>query len=113
VSWQNTLARLDSFVSNSALCHKRPSCGALLEPSSRYHVRVIFSHIFQALNAAAQRNSKVQLQVGEKAKREASAIKAMAPVIMTFLPATFVSVTLPVAMYRPSCVRAWLTEPVT
>ncbi|EMD59081.1 hypothetical protein COCSADRAFT_102973, partial [Bipolaris sorokiniana ND90Pr] len=42
-------------------------------------------------NAAAQRDSKVQLQIGEEAKREASAMKAIAVVTMTFLPATFIS----------------------
>jgi hypothetical protein len=55
----------------------------------------------------------VQLQIGEEAKREASAMKAIAVVTMTFLRATFVSVSLPVAMYRPSCVHVWLTEPFT
>jgi hypothetical protein len=75
-------------------------------------VGVISSHIFQAFNAAAQRDSKVQVQIGEEAKRGASAIKAMALVAITFLPATFVSVSLPVAMYRPSCVHVWLTEPL-
>jgi hypothetical protein len=74
------------------------------------------SHIFQAFNAAAQRDSKVQLQIGEDAKREALAMKAMkaiAVVTMNFLPATFVFVSLPVAMYRPSCVHVWLTERFT
>lgn len=39
----------------------------------------------------------MQLQIGEEAKREASAMKAIAVVTMTFLPATFVSVSLPIA----------------
>lgn len=46
----------------------------------------------QAFNAAAQRDSKIQVRIGEDAKREASAMKAIAVVTMTFLPATFVSV---------------------
>lgn len=37
----------------------------------------------------------LMLQIGEEAKREASAMKAIAVVTMTFLPATFVSVSLP------------------
>ncbi|KAF2631393.1 hypothetical protein BU25DRAFT_454846 [Macroventuria anomochaeta] len=45
----------------------------------------------KAFNAAAQRDSMVQLQIGEEAKREASAMKAIAVVSMTFLPAPFVS----------------------
>lgn len=45
----------------------------------------------QAFNAAAQRDSKIQVRIGEDAKREASAMKAIAVVTMTFLPATFVS----------------------
>lgn len=40
----------------------------------------------------------MQLQIGEEAKREASAMKAIAVVTMTFLPATFVSVSLPIAL---------------
>jgi hypothetical protein len=51
---------------------------------------------YQAFNAAAQRDSKVELQMGEEAKREASAMKGIGVVTMTFLPATFVSVSCPV-----------------
>lgn len=51
----------------------------------------IQNEITLAFNAAAQRDSKVQLQIGEEAKREASAMKAIAVVTMTFLPATFIS----------------------
>ncbi|KAF2624117.1 hypothetical protein BU25DRAFT_413689 [Macroventuria anomochaeta] len=50
----------------------------------------------QAFNAAAQKDSRVQLLIGEETKREASTMKAIAVVTMTFLPATFVSVSVPV-----------------
>jgi hypothetical protein len=47
----------------------------------------------QAFNAAAQRDSKIQVRMGEQATSEASAMRAIAVVTMTFLPATFVSVS--------------------
>lgn len=62
----------------------------LLQRSEANNAR-IQNEITLAFNAAAQRDSKVQLQIGEEAKREASAMKAIAVVTMTFLPATFVS----------------------
>lgn len=52
----------------------------------------------QALNVAAQGSSKIQLQIGHEAKREASAMKAIAVVTMAFLPATFVSVGWPIRL---------------
>jgi hypothetical protein len=39
-----------------------------------------------------QRDSKTQVQIGKDAGNEAAAMKAIAVVTMTFLPATFVSV---------------------
>jgi hypothetical protein len=54
----------------------------------------------------------VQLQIGEEAKREASAMKAIAVVTMTFLPATFVSVSIPVSTYWLLSVHVWLARPV-
>ncbi|OAG08765.1 uncharacterized protein CC84DRAFT_1204042, partial [Paraphaeosphaeria sporulosa] len=51
----------------------------------------IQNEITLAFNVAAQRDSRIQLQIGEEAKREASAMKAIAVVTMTFLPATFIS----------------------
>jgi hypothetical protein len=47
----------------------------------------------QAFNAAAWRDSRIQVRIGEDAKREASAMRAIAVVTMTFLPATFVAVS--------------------
>lgn len=43
---------------------------------------------------AAQRDSRIQVKIGEEAKQEATAMKAIALITMTFLPATFVSVSL-------------------
>jgi hypothetical protein len=57
---------------------------------SLYRVLVLHE---QAFNAAAQRDSRIQVRIGEDAKREASAMRAIAVVTMTFLPATFVSVS--------------------
>lgn len=54
----------------------------------------------------------MQLQIGEEAKREASAMKAIAVVTMTFLPAIFVSVSCPVFLYWLIYVHAGLTRPV-
>ncbi|KAF1345612.1 purine and uridine phosphorylase [Lizonia empirigonia] len=65
----------------------------LLQRSEANNAR-IQNEITLAFNAAAQRDSKVQLQIGEEAKREASAMKAIAVVTMTFFPATFVSFTI-------------------
>lgn len=62
--------------------------------SLRHRGCVSFSSLQeQAFNAAAQRDSRIQVRIGEDAKREASAIRAIAVVTMTFLPATFVSVS--------------------
>ena len=47
----------------------------------------------QAFNTAAQRDSRIQVRMGEQATSEASAMRAIAVVTMTFLPATFVSVS--------------------
>jgi hypothetical protein len=46
----------------------------------------------QAFHTAAQRDSKTQVQIGEEAKKETAAMKAIAVITMTFLPATFISV---------------------
>lgn len=62
----------------------------LLQRSEAGNAR-IQNEITLAFNAAAQRDSKIQVRIGEEAKREASAMKAIAVVTMTFLPATFVS----------------------
>ncbi|KAF2866232.1 hypothetical protein BDV95DRAFT_585185 [Massariosphaeria phaeospora] len=70
----------------------------LLQRSEANNAR-IQNEITLAFNVAAQRDSKVQLQIGEEAKQEASAMKAIAVVTMTFLPATFVSVSCPVSLY--------------
>ncbi|KAH7392015.1 hypothetical protein DE146DRAFT_661419, partial [Phaeosphaeria sp. MPI-PUGE-AT-0046c] len=79
----------------------------LLQRSNANNAR-IQNEITLAFNIAAQRDSKVQLQVGEEAKREASAMKAIAVVTMTFLPATFVSVSLLAQKYQPpSCINVF------
>ncbi|KAK0645977.1 hypothetical protein B0T16DRAFT_457954 [Cercophora newfieldiana] len=44
-----------------------------------------------AFHTAAQRDSKTQVQIGEEAKKETAAMKAIAVITMTFLPATFIS----------------------
>ncbi|KAI4158339.1 MAG: hypothetical protein LQ342_007541 [Letrouitia transgressa] len=49
------------------------------------------NEITLAFNAEAQRDSKVQVRIGQEARRETAAMKAIAIVTMTFLPATFVS----------------------
>jgi hypothetical protein len=50
------------------------------------------ANILKAFNIASQRDTKIQLQIGQEAGREAMAMKAIAVVTMTFLPATFVAV---------------------
>ncbi|OAQ59915.1 corA-like mg2+ transporter protein domain-containing protein [Pochonia chlamydosporia 170] len=45
-----------------------------------------------AFHMATQRDSSTQLRIAEEAKKEASTMKAIAVITMTFLPATFVSV---------------------
>ncbi|KAI8930739.1 hypothetical protein NX059_012347 [Plenodomus lindquistii] len=62
----------------------------LMQRSSANNAR-IQNEIALAFNAASQRDSKIQVRIGEEARREASAMKAIAVVTMTFLPATFVS----------------------
>ncbi|KAF2022531.1 hypothetical protein EK21DRAFT_119661 [Setomelanomma holmii] len=62
----------------------------LLQQLSANNAR-IQNEIALAFNAASQRDSKIQVRIGEEARREASAMKAIAVVTMTFLPATFVS----------------------
>lgn len=62
----------------------------LLQRSEANNAR-IQNEITLAFNAAAQRDSKIQVRIGEEAKREASAMKGIAMVTMTFLPATFAS----------------------
>ncbi|KAH7350407.1 hypothetical protein BKA66DRAFT_476291 [Pyrenochaeta sp. MPI-SDFR-AT-0127] len=51
----------------------------------------IQNEITLAFNTAAQRDSSIQVRIGEEAKKETSAMKAIAVVTMTFLPATFVA----------------------
>ena len=43
---------------------------------------------------AAQRSSAVQVMIGEQAQKETIAMKAIGVITMTFLPATFISVSL-------------------
>ncbi|RYP60604.1 hypothetical protein DL770_009958 [Monosporascus sp. CRB-9-2] len=43
-------------------------------------------------NETQLRDSKIQVRIGEEAKKETTAMKAIAVITMTFLPATFVSV---------------------
>jgi Mg2+ and Co2+ transporter CorA len=57
----------------------------------------LINNFSQAFNSAAQRDNKTQVRIGEEAKKETSAMKAIAVVTMIFLPATFVSVRLPSA----------------
>ncbi|CAI6342361.1 unnamed protein product [Periconia digitata] len=66
----------------------------LLERSEANNAR-IQNEITLAFNTAAQADSKIQVRIGEEAKSEASAMKAIAVVTMAFLPATFVSVSHP------------------
>ncbi|OAL48772.1 hypothetical protein IQ07DRAFT_645530 [Pyrenochaeta sp. DS3sAY3a] len=51
----------------------------------------IQNEITLAFNAAAQRDSMIQVEMGLQSTREASAMRAIAVVTMIFLPATFVS----------------------
>jgi hypothetical protein len=51
-----------------------------------------YANIIKAFNIASQRDTKIQLRIGQEAGREAMAMKAIAVVTMTFLPATFVAV---------------------
>ncbi|OIW26742.1 hypothetical protein CONLIGDRAFT_716965 [Coniochaeta ligniaria NRRL 30616] len=44
-----------------------------------------------AFHIAAQRDSRIQVRIGEEAQKETTAMKAIALITMTFLPATFVS----------------------
>lgn len=62
----------------------------LLDRSEASNAR-IQNEITLAFNVAAQGDSKIQVRIGHEAKREASAMKAIAVVTMAFLPATFVS----------------------
>ncbi|KAF2190712.1 hypothetical protein K469DRAFT_697945 [Zopfia rhizophila CBS 207.26] len=50
----------------------------------------IQNEITLAFHSAAQRNSSIQVRIGEEAIKETTAIKAIAVVTITFLPATFV-----------------------
>lgn len=52
------------------------------------------SSLHQAFNAAAQRDSMIQLKISLQSASEASSMRAIAVVTMIFLPATFVSVRL-------------------
>ncbi|KAJ4365366.1 hypothetical protein N0V95_000513 [Ascochyta clinopodiicola] len=74
----------------SRLTFQHQFIGNLLQRSTANNAR-IQNEITLSFNAAAQRDSKIQVRIGEEAKREASAMKAIAIVTMTFLPATFVS----------------------
>jgi len=49
----------------------------------------------QAFHTAAERDSKVQVRIGEEAKKETTAMRTLAVITMTFLPATFISVRVP------------------
>ncbi|KAK4443975.1 hypothetical protein QBC34DRAFT_488113 [Podospora aff. communis PSN243] len=49
------------------------------------------NEIMLAFHTAAQHDSKTQVQIGEEAKKETAAMKAIAVITMTFLPATFIS----------------------
>lgn len=64
----------------------------------------IQNEITLAFHMAAQRDSKVQVRIGEDAKKETTAMKALAVVTMTFLPATFVSsiFSMPFFQLEPS-----------
>lgn len=44
-----------------------------------------------AFHTAAQCDSQIQVRIGEEARKEATAMKAIAVITMTFLPATFIS----------------------
>ncbi|KAF7510282.1 hypothetical protein GJ744_006978 [Endocarpon pusillum] len=63
---------------------------SLLSRSESNKARV-HNEITLAFHTAAQRDSKIQVRIGEEAKKETTAMKAIAVVTMTFLPATFVS----------------------
>jgi hypothetical protein len=52
------------------------------------------ANILKAFNIASQRDTKIQLRISQEAGREAIAMKAIAVVTMTFLPATFVAVRI-------------------
>jgi len=49
--------------------------------------------IYKAFHAASQRDSNIQVCIGQEARKETAAMKTIAIVTMTFLPATFVSVS--------------------
>ncbi|KAF2822339.1 hypothetical protein CC86DRAFT_385323 [Ophiobolus disseminans] len=104
---KNSLTRWDKV--GSCFEFQLGTLQGLLQRSEANNAR-IQNEITLAFNAAAQRDSKVQLQIGEEAKREASAMKAIAVVMMTFLPATFVSVSIPVSTYWLLSVYVWLTR---
>ena len=51
---------------------------------------------------AAQRDNRLQARIGEEVKRETAAMKAIAVGTLTFLPATFVSVSTSSRLRRPA-----------
>ncbi|KAL8756772.1 MAG: hypothetical protein Q9184_004386 [Pyrenodesmia sp. 2 TL-2023] len=53
----------------------------------------LHNEITLAFNAEAQRESKVQVQIAEEARKKTASMKAIAVVTMTFLPSTFVAVS--------------------
>ncbi len=48
--------------------------------------------LLKAFHMAAERDNKVQVIMGEKAQKEASAMTSISIITMIFLPATFISV---------------------
>ncbi|KAH8696890.1 hypothetical protein GQ44DRAFT_718856 [Phaeosphaeriaceae sp. PMI808] len=57
------------------------------------------------INTVAQRDSQAQVQMGEAARRDSAVMQTIAIVTMTFLPGTFVSISLSkllASLWRPN-----------
>ena len=54
---------------------------------------VICTNYEQAFNMVTQRDSKATVRIGKAARSDSAAMKTVAVLTLTFLPATFVSVS--------------------
>ncbi|KEZ43830.1 hypothetical protein SAPIO_CDS3989 [Scedosporium apiospermum] len=72
---------------------------ALLARSESNKAR-LQTEIQLAFHTAAQRDSRIQVQIGEEARKETTAMKALAVITMTFLPATFISSVFSTPFFR-------------
>lgn len=62
----------------------------------------VHTNLNQAFNMIVQYDSKVMVNISEAAHSDSAAMKTIAVLTLTFLPATFVSV----GRFSPSCVRS-------